>query len=440
MVLLYTVCFVEGADLQLLPSSFRALERDLGLRPTSLAILSLCQGISSSLTAPFWGVLVDNGASGKQILVMGAAAWGLLTLLLAMVSNFYSMVFLRTLNGAALATLTPISQCIIAMLTKPEERGLYFGGCGVAMSMGYVFCAVFATPMSNIELMGLHGWRVAFASVAIVSFQLAALLAFCLPDLKRQTYRQTCLQHELSVFAGYCRIRSFMVIIVQGICGSVPWSALGFLTTFFQYMGIPDIEAGALLATMTLALGFGHAIGGAVGDASARYSRYHGRPLTAQISSFAGIPMIYCILKLVPRVPESSHQFGVLLIMFGLMASWCGVGVNRPILTEIVPESGQARAVSWLAALEGSMAACMGAPLVAVLAEEYFGYEPQLARIAEVPEAIRNKNVQALGQGMLVMTVVPWTLCFIAFGLLHFTYKKDVENMALEQSEGRRLH
>ena len=45
-LLLCAVCLVEGMDMNLLPSSFRAMEAELGFSPTGLAIFQALQGTS----------------------------------------------------------------------------------------------------------------------------------------------------------------------------------------------------------------------------------------------------------------------------------------------------------------------------------------------------------------------------------------------------------
>jgi len=437
--LLYAVNFVEGADWQLLPSTLRALEAEIGLSPSDLATLGLCQGLAQSISTPIWGIYVDSGRSGKTLLVFGAAAWGVLTLLLACVTDWYGMLVLRTLNGFALATLTPVSQAIIAGLTPPQDRGTYFGWCGFAMLMGNVSCALLATSISNRSIYGYGGWRVAFAVVAMLSFLLSAALMVCMRDVRRNEWRTVDVATELRAFMGYFKIGSFSVIVIQGVFGSVPWSALMFLIMFFQYIGMTDHDSAVLYASMTIALAFGNVIGGFVADCLARWSRFHGRPLAAQVSVAAGIPLVFAVLQYVPRKVESLFIYAVLLCTFGLTASWCSGGVNRPILTEVVPESGHARVISWLTALEGSSAACLGGPLVGLLAEKVFGYKPQKKMVSEIPDDIRKSNLNALAMGMLWMTILPWIICFIAFSLLHFTYKKDVKSLEDQPAAARTL-
>lgn len=431
--LLYAVCIVEGADIQLLPSTFRALEADLGLSPTDLATLGLCQALAASLTTPVWGILVDNGCSGKRILVCGSIAWAILTLLLAFVTHFHAMLVLRTLNGIALASLTPVSQAIIVSITPPAERGARFGMCGGAMNLGMVLCSVFATSMSNTVVFGLDGWRVAFTVVSMVSLSLAFVLATCMEDIRHQDWRATDLYNELRTFLSYFKIPSFVIIVCQGCLGSVPWSSLAFLTMFFQYIGIPDNRAALLYAVMLVALGLGHIVGGHIGDGLTKISRFHGRPLTAQISVLCGIPCVWLMLGCVPRQPSSWLTYALLLTCFGITASWCSSGVNRPIFTEVVPSGSQGRVIAWLAALEGSSAACFGGPMVGLLAETTFGYRPQQEQVQDIDPSIREANVHALASGMLFMAIMPWIACFAIFSFLHLTYRCDVQRLELEQ-------
>lgn len=433
--LLYMVCLVEGADLQLLPSTFRALESEIGLSPTRLAILGMCQALTMSIAAPLWGSLVDGGWSEKWLLVGGSMAWGTLTLLLAGITDWYSMLLLRTLNGIALATLTPVSQTIIARGTKPSERGYYFGLCELAMCMGQLLCAVCATTISNEVVWGYDGWRVAFVFVAIASFILCIMLTVLMPDLGKKEPRPFCFRAEMDMFWHCCQIRTFRIIVLQGCFGSIPWSALTFAIMFFQYVGFSDFDSAIIFVTFLICLGLGNLLGGQVGDYLTSWSRFHGRPLTAQISVFSSIPMIIYLLAVIPAKASSIVQYGVAMCIFGLTASWCKTGVNRPVLTEVVPESSQARILSWLIALEGSVAACLGASMAGLIAEKAFGYKPQRGSLDNVPSSVRENNTEALAMGMLWMCVVPWIFCFLIYCVLHLTYKDDVESVLEGQEE-----
>eukprot|EP00933_Yihiella_yeosuensis_P038097 TRINITY_DN32061_c0_g1_i1.p1 TRINITY_DN32061_c0_g1~~TRINITY_DN32061_c0_g1_i1.p1 ORF type:complete len:486 (+),score=62.59 TRINITY_DN32061_c0_g1_i1:113-1570(+) len=431
--LLYAVCFVEGADSQLLPSSFRALEAGLGLTLSHLAVLGMAQSLSMCIAAPFWGSLIDSGFSGKRVLVFGSAFWGFNTLVFSTVHHFPLMVLMRMMSGVALGALGPTSQSIIAKLSDSSDRGSYFGYCGASMQLGVMTTALITTTMSN-KLMypglvegGVAGWRCAFVLVAFLSISMSMLVNRLMQDLPSSDMRATDIRRELQALRGFLSIPSFMVIIVQGFFGAIPWTALGFsFILYLQYVNLSDHVAASIFATLTVCNCFGNILGGYVGDRLQAWSRWHGRPMTAQISVTCAIILVFVFFKVVPAEPSSAHFFVTTAIAFGLTSTWCGMGVNRPILCEIVPASNLARLVAWLTAIDGSVAALVG-PSVGILAEHVFGFQAQQHQMKDVPPEMRVANRDALQSAIVWLTALPWLLCLIFYGTLHQTYRKDVE-------------
>eukprot|EP00931_Biecheleriopsis_adriatica_P027297 TRINITY_DN16447_c0_g1_i1.p1 TRINITY_DN16447_c0_g1~~TRINITY_DN16447_c0_g1_i1.p1 ORF type:complete len:465 (+),score=81.60 TRINITY_DN16447_c0_g1_i1:157-1551(+) len=390
--LLCAVFFVEGADVALLPASYRALETDIGLTPSGLALMAMCQAVVQSASAPVWGVLVDSGTSGKRILVLGSLCWGILTLLLAGATSLTTMVMLRLLNGLALATLTPVSQAIVADITAPAQRGSIFGLTGFTRMLGMALASLLTTSMSQQVLLGYRGWRVAFAIVAILSLLLGLALQIAMKDHRRPA-TEVSLTRELAAFGSYFRTATFMYLVLQGCFGSVPWSVQSFMTMFFQYCGISDYNAGLLLLFFNFSSALGNLLGGIVGDQLAKINKYRGRAYTAQLSVLLGMVTFWAIMRM-PRNPGSTHLFGFLLLAFGLTATWCSAGCNKPAMIEVVPPSGCGKVSALLQALEGSSAALFGAPVVGFLAEHVFHYKPQHLSISEMPINVAGRPLQ----------------------------------------------
>merc|ERR1719160_962638 len=111
---------------------------------------------------------------------------------------------------------------------------------------------------------------------------------------------------------------------------------MNFLPMFFQYVGFDDQVAAMLVMFGMLALGIGSLIGGYIGDFLAQWSRFHGRPLAAQLSVGAGIPCVLMLLAVVQPSTANFIPYASLLWCLGLLSSWVLSGVKRPILTEIV--------------------------------------------------------------------------------------------------------
>lgn len=284
------------------------------------------------------------------------------------------------------------------------------------------------TSIASSVLFGVAGWRVAFAGIAFASVLLSGVLVLFLHD-HRKPHSDTSVSEEIGTFISYLRNPTFIIIVVQGCLGSIPWSALGFLVMFFQCCGISAFFAAVIESCRMLGCAVGQDFGGYVSDTLTRWSRFHGRPLTAQISVSLSIPAIFAVLAVIPPQPSSVALYAVILFAFGLTASWCGGGVNKPILTEVVTSKHHARIISWLSALEGSSAACFGSPLVAFLAQHVFEYDP----VSEPSAEVQATNRDALATGMLWMTTIPWTMCFLAYALLHLTYKRDWELAQIDE-------
>lgn len=105
---------------------------------------------------------------------------------------------------------------------------------------------------------------------------------------------------------------------------------------FFQYAGLSDWEASFTVSASWLAAMLVAPFVGCLGDAVHRRYPNKGRPVIAQSAILVRSLLMFSILYCVPKKRESFLLFLLLSSLIGLMAGWPGVGVNRPILTEIV--------------------------------------------------------------------------------------------------------
>merc|ERR1719247_3094211 len=116
-------------------------------------------------------------------------------------------------------------------------------------------CGIGTSTISNQLVFGsIQGWRFAFAAVGVASLVLAlAMLVGMAEPQRRGSFIQPTLFSEFSKLQRYWRIPTFRVLVLQGMFGSIPWSALSFLTLFFQYIGMTDLRASLLFGTSMLA-------------------------------------------------------------------------------------------------------------------------------------------------------------------------------------------
>jgi len=447
--LLCAVSALEGADQMLLPSVFYALQYDLRLTLADVALLNLWQSLLLSMAAPAWGYLADQGLMTRRaILVFGCTGWGVVTGLLAIVTSWYPMVALRALNGAFLACLRPTCSGLVADSTIESKRGKINGKIQTSVDLGVMAVSLVATPLSTRLVLGLQGWRTCFLGISAASLALAAVAFWRLPPLRlgegRSSERSAWSRGEGAVCAVEQEARrlrkilmtpTFLLLIAQGIFGIVPWTALNYMTLYFQTAGLSDLQAGVLTSLSRAAQAAGHFLGGIIGDACARRSRHHGRPLVGQFSALAAVPFI-CLLFW--SIPPGARAFGwylAILLGLGLTATWQLAGTNWPLLAEIVPAESRSSVVAWDTAIAGSSGAIFGGPLVALLAQSCFGYDSRAGHHAASVESAR-----ALGKAFMWVSVVPFLLCFALYSAMHWSYPADLRRIAREQREVEDRH
>jgi MFS family permease len=143
----------------------------------------------------------------------------------------------------------------------------------------------------------------------------------------------------------------------------------------------------------------------------------------------------------VPPGHGSFLLYFFLTVTFGLVGTWAQSGTNYPVLSHIVPASSRSRVMAWEGALENSVANAAGPMLTAILAEDVFGYKfgSHKGDDLDIPAAT------ALGSAMAFSIALPWSVCFVAYSLLHWTYPRDIrllereEQKAEEQKAGKEV-
>ncbi|KAG2486460.1 hypothetical protein HYH03_014907 [Edaphochlamys debaryana] len=226
---------------------------------------------------------------------------------------------------------------------------------------------------------------------------------------------------------------TFLIIIAQGIVGSTPWNALVFLTLYLQLLGFSDAAASALMALLLGGTAAGALVGGWLGDRVAERHPHHGRIALVQFSVGIGVPLTVVLMRCMPleATGGAAVGYGLLLTLKGVLTSWAAPACNNPVFAEIVPPDLRNLVYAFDRSFEGAISA-LGAPLVGLAAERWFGFSGAVAN----EEACEHRTAmggpppdlaraRALGDAMLMFMVLPWTLCAMLYTGLHWTYPMD---------------
>eukprot|EP00887_Chlorella_sp_A99_P006616 scaffold3.g6616.t1 len=412
-----------------------------------------------------------------RVVGAGCLLWAASTALFAAAHSLAAGLPIWAVNGLGLALVLPNCQSLTADLFAPAARGRAFGLLSMTAALGGMGGALYATNLGSRRPLGVEGWRFAFLSMAAVSAAagVASLLWAGDPSRPNQQHQQHELvsSEDLEEYAadawqgagdvaapeapgaagvppavpdwrgagrdgaGGPRIRkalgemshilavsTFLLVVAQGVFGSIPWAAFVFLTLYFQLLGMSDAAASLLVALFLAGTAAGSLVGGAAGDAAARRWPRHGRLAATQFSVAVGLPFAFILIKGLPRDgrPATVALYGVVLAAFALLKAWPANSFNNPAFAEIVPSSQRSLVYALDRALEGALAA-FAAPLVGLLASRGFGFDGS-ATVSD-DRKVNQANAEALGEALLAFMVVPWSLTLLLYTVLHWTYPAD---------------
>ena len=126
----------------------------------------------------------------------------------------------------------------------------------------------------------------------------------------------------------------------------MPRSALGFITMWLQTCGLGNASASFVVSVSFFTSLFASLLSGVVTDAIHKKYPVRGRPVVAQTAILLRCVLLFIMLRCIGRSPQSFYHFLTLSAAIGLLAGWPGIGVNRPILTEIVNPNHRATVFS----------------------------------------------------------------------------------------------
>ncbi|CAN1224912.1 hypothetical protein LINPERPRIM_LOCUS2367 [Linum perenne] len=377
---------MERADENLLPSVYKEVSEAFDAGPSDLGYLTFIRNFVQGVASPLAGVLVIN-YDRPTILAIGTFCWAFSTAAVGASRHFLQVAFWRAINGFGLAIVIPALQSFIADSYGDGVRGAGFGLVSLIGNLGGIGGGVLATIMAGHEFWGVPGWRFAFVMMA-------------------------------------------SVIVLQGVVGSLPWTAMVFFTLWFELIGFDHNRTAALLSLFAFGCAMGGLVGGLIADRMSYLYPHFGRIICAQFSSFMGIPFSWFLLKVIPQSVDSYSIFAMTLFVMGLTISWNATAANGPMFAEVVPTKHRTMIYAFDRAFEVSFSS-FAAPLVGILSEKTFGYDAKA--IDPVKGSIREAS--ALSKGLLSMMIVPFGLCCLSYTPLYKFFRQDKENARLTSAK-----
>ncbi|KAK9113169.1 hypothetical protein Scep_020688 [Stephania cephalantha] len=455
LILINMASIMERADENLLPSVYKEVSEAFNAGPTDLGYLTFIRNFVQALSSPLAGILVLH-YDRPTVLAMGTLCWALSTAAVGLSRHFIQVALWRAVNGFGLAIVIPALQSFIADSYLDGVRGTGFGMLNFVGSAGGIGGGVVATVMAGQEFWGIPGWRFAFVMMALLSSLIGFLVFMFVVDPR--TLNSASRTEEISerddlleqgsaaaspsvwmdswlAMKAVIKVRTFQIIVLQGIVGSLPWTAMVFFTMWFELIGFDHNMAATLLSLFAVGCALGSLLGGLLADRISVMYPHSGRIMCAQFSAFMGIPFSLILLTAIPQSVQSWFSFGTTLFLMGLTISWCATCANNPMFAEVVPVKHRTTIYAFDRAFEGSFSS-LAAPVVGILSEKIYGYNPKSANLASSGSS---REAFALSRGLLSMMAVPFGLCSLFYSPLYWTFRRDRENARMTSLKEQEL-
>ncbi|CAK0781097.1 hypothetical protein CVIRNUC_005284 [Coccomyxa viridis] len=437
----------ERADEVILPAVYSFVARSFSATPSDLANITLARALVQAVCSPVGGVL---GHYGNRIWVItaGCLVWGVMTLGFSVSRSLREAIFFWAINGLGLSLVIPNVQSVTADFYSEEDRGKVFGTLHLTSAAGAAFGGLYATNMGAGTRFGWEGWRVAFLLLGIISLSIGLANFACAseprsfdsklpfgsaPRKAAESSALAKLKATLLDIKSVVTVPTFGIIIVQGIVGNIPGQAMAFLTLYLQLLGIDNFRASLLVSVGMLAHAVGGQLGGLIGDVAAKGAPRWGRIFVCQVSVVAGMVLTLVLLRGLPtqHAAAAFASYMAVSIATGLLNSWPAPACTNPVFSEVVPARLRTFIYAFDRSFEMAIAAC-AAPVVAKLAESYFGFDGTATTSGDVAHDL--SKAKALSNALSVMCAVPWTLCALIFTGLYLTYSRDKAGAQLREA------
>lgn len=433
--ILVITTMIEHCDMSMFPALFKVFEEQLpGATPSTLANVLMIQGISACASAPFWGYWVDR-RDRLATLTWTQSLLAMMMFLTAYVTNVWALAALGSIRAICACSFCVICQGLVATRFSAMHRGQVLGLIICSGSFGRIIGMIFAGFMSHTQVLGYPGWRVAvflFGAVTLLLGMVVSILCYMSPKLAEvgqplvdPTMKKTSFLDDLKYLV---TVRSYLLVVMQGVFASAAASTGNYTTMMFQYMRYSDLQSASLSGIVCLGFGFGALGGGIASDALEQRYPDRGRVLLG-VSAVVIVLMMMTFFVLSVDVTELDQgSFGVTAMCIFTFAVFKAVpyaGTVKPILIDVVPRRLAGTCNAWAGAIDGTIAAFLGAPIFGMLAERLFGYTPTTDTIPDMPAELRKHNMQALVRAFSSVVLTFTVLGFIIFSLLIHTYPHD---------------
>ncbi len=379
-MLAYVSSFIDRQILSLLVGP---IKRDMHLTDTQVSLL---MGLSFALFYTLLGIPIGRWAdrsNRRNIIVLGIAAWSLMTALGGAVKSYTQFFLVRIGVGVGEATLSPAAYSMLSDYFPKEKlataisvysAGVYLGS-GIAVLIGAALVGMGNGPATvTLPLIGtVFSWQLIFVYIGLPGLLLALLVRLIKEPVRRNLlmdaagYPQTLSVTDVFRLIGQKRRAFFSVTLGITFVSLVAYASSAWVpTVFVRRFGWTSGHIGLIYGTLiTLFSTAGILLGGRLADWFTRRGYPDGK-LRVGIISTAGILLTSGIWLLAdPNTIVSLLAVPCFFVAFPL-------GASSAAIQEIMPNQARAVASAIYLLVLNLIALGFGPTLVALLTDYVF--------------------------------------------------------------------
>ena len=319
LALLFILSFFLFADQNLMGPNLSQIASDFGFNDIQRDVklggeISLVFWLIGGIFTLFFGYFTDI-ASRKKLLIISMLFGEIPCFLTGFVETYEQFFWLRALTGIGIGAIIPITYSLLADYFPSNMRSAATGYLGLVVGLGIGGGQLLA-GITGPE----YGWKISFIIVSVPNFIFLLLYALFATEPERgKSDKNTSdiTKINYSIIKKLISKKTNILVFLQGIAGTVPWSVFFvYLTDYLaQDIGYSVQMASLVVFVIGLSAMVGVFIGGLLGNRLYNINPTY-QPLLSAICTFIGMIPTAFLINLNPVSANASIAYPLILAIF----------------------------------------------------------------------------------------------------------------------------
>ena len=319
LALLFILSFFLFADQNLMGPNLSQIASDFGFNDIQRDVklggeISLVFWLIGGIFTLFFGYFTDI-ASRKKLLIISMLFGEIPCFLTGFVETYEQFFWLRALTGIGIGAIIPITYSLLADYFPSNMRSAATGYLGLVVGLGIGGGQLLA-GITGPE----YGWKISFIIVSVPNFIFLLLYALFATEPERgKSDKNTSdiTKINYSIIKKLISKKTNILVFLQGIAGTVPWSVFFvYLTDYLaQDIGYSVQMASLVVFVVGLSAMAGGFIGGLLGNRLYNINPTY-QPLLSAICTFIGMIPTAFLINLNPVSTNASIAYPLILAIF----------------------------------------------------------------------------------------------------------------------------